>query len=122
MTTRDTIQAYFDALMEKKDWKSFLAENMAFASFGTPAKQLVGRDAYVESTKRFYSIIQRLEVRDILVDGDRACVLTRYDLQPPGGAAALGTGADRSRRRYSMPRWSPACCAEFRSSGHQFGA
>src|SRR5436190_23744604 len=89
MTTRDTIQAYFDALMEKKDWKSFLAENMAFASFGTPAKQLVGRDAYVESTKRFYSIIQRLEVRDILVDGDRACVLTRYDLQPPGGAAAF---------------------------------
>lgn len=87
MNTRDTIQAYFDALMEKKDWESFLAENMAFASFGTPAKQLVGRGAYLESTKRFFSIIKRLEVRDILVDGARACVLTRYDLQPPGGAA-----------------------------------
>jgi ketosteroid isomerase-like protein len=87
MKTRDTIQAYLSALMEKRDWQSFLAEDMAFASFGTPSKHLVGRDAYLESTKRFYSIIKRLEVRDILVDGDKACVLTRYDLQPPGGPA-----------------------------------
>ena len=87
MSNRDTIQAYFSALMEKRDWQSFLAEDMAFNSFGTPSKQLVGRDAYLESTKRFYSIIKRLEVRDILLDGDKACVLTRYDLQPPGGPA-----------------------------------
>jgi ketosteroid isomerase-like protein len=87
MNTRETIQAYFDALTEKRDWKSFLADDMAFASFGTPSKQLVGRDAYVESTKRFYSIIQRLEIRDMLVDGDKACVLTRYDLQPPSAPA-----------------------------------
>lgn len=85
MKTKDTIQAYFNALTDKKNWQSFLADDMAFASFGTPLKQLVGRDAYVESTKRFFSLIKRVQVKDILVDGDRACALTLYDLQPPGG-------------------------------------
>ena len=87
MNAKDTIEAYFKALAEKKDWKSFLADEMAFTSFGTPSKQLVGRDAYVESTRRFYSMIKRLEIRDILVDGDKACVLTKYDLQTPSGTA-----------------------------------
>ena len=84
MNTRDTVQAYFNSLRGKGDWRTFLADEMAFTSFGTPAKQLVGRDAYVESTKRFYSMIDALEIRDILVDGDKACALTKYDLQPPG--------------------------------------
>lgn len=84
MNTRDTVQAYFNSLREKGDWTIFLADEMVFTSFGTPSKQLTGRDAYVESTKRFYSMIDALEIRDILVDGDKACVLTKYDLQPPG--------------------------------------
>ncbi len=29
------------------------------------------------------------EVRDLMVDGQRACALTRYHLQPPGGAPAF---------------------------------
>jgi ketosteroid isomerase-like protein len=84
MNTRDTVQAYFNTLREKGDWKAFLADGMVFTSFGTPSKQLKGRDAYVESTKRFYSMIAALEIKDILVDGHKACVLTKYDLQPPG--------------------------------------
>ena len=84
MNTRDTVQAYFNRLRDKGDWKTFLADEIVFTSFGTPFKQLTGRDAYVESTKRFYSMIDALEIRDILVDGDKACVLTKYDLRPPG--------------------------------------
>jgi ketosteroid isomerase-like protein len=84
MNTRDTVQAYFNCLREKGDWKTFLADEIVFTSFGTPSKQLMGRDAYVESTKRFYSMIDGLEIRDMLVEGNKACVLTKYDLQPPG--------------------------------------
>ncbi len=55
----------------------------------TLSLQLSGdsRAAYLEATKRFYSMITALEVRDLLVDGQKACALTRYELQPPGGAA-----------------------------------
>ena len=60
---------------------------MTFTSFTSPVKRISGRGAYLESTKRFYSMITALKVRDLLVDGDRACALTRYELQPPRGSA-----------------------------------
>jgi hypothetical protein len=41
-------------------------------------------DAYVQATKRFYSMITSFEVRDLMITGEKTCVLTRYQLQPPG--------------------------------------
>ena len=87
MTTRETIQEYFSSLKQKTSWHSFLSDDVAFTSFITPNKRVSGRAAYLEATKRFYSMITALEVRDLLVDGQKACALTRYGLQPPGGAA-----------------------------------
>jgi ketosteroid isomerase-like protein len=87
MTTRDTIQAYFSSLKQQTGWDSFLSHDMRFTSFTTPNKRVSGQAAYLEATKRFYSMITALEVKDLLVDGQKACALTRYDLQPPGGAA-----------------------------------
>jgi ketosteroid isomerase-like protein len=85
MTTEDTIQGYFRGLKEKSGWESFLSDDMTFTSFTTPVKHVSGRAAYIEATRRFYSMIKTLEVRDVLVDGGRACALTQYELQPPGG-------------------------------------
>jgi ketosteroid isomerase-like protein len=87
MTTRDTIQNYFSSLRQKGRWASFLADDMSFTSYASPAKLVSGRAAYIESTKRFYSMITGVEVRDLMVDGDKACALTRYELQPPGRPA-----------------------------------
>ena len=87
MTTRDTIQGYFSDLKQKTSWDSFLSDDVKFTSFTTPNKRVRGRAAYLEATKRFYSMITALEVRDLLVDGQKACALTQYELQPPGGAA-----------------------------------
>ena len=85
MSTRDTIQAYFDSLKQKHGWESFLSTDMTFTSFTSPVKRVSGRDAYLDATKRFYSMIQAVEVRDLVIDGQRACALTRYELQPPAG-------------------------------------
>ena len=85
MTTRDTIENYFNDLKRKKAWDTFLADDIVFTSFTSPVKRISGRAAYLESTKRFYSMITSLDVRGLMVDGDRACALTRYELQPPGG-------------------------------------
>lgn len=88
-TTRETIQAYFDALGQKGDWQSFLADDMVFTSRTSPVRQVPGRDAYLGATRRFFSMITAVEVRDLMVDGERACALTRYELQPPNGGAAF---------------------------------
>lgn len=87
MKTRETIENYFRALKQKKGWDSFLSDDMTFTSFTTPVKRIAGRAAYLESTRRFYSTITSLEVKELLIDGNRACALTRYELQPPGGPA-----------------------------------
>ncbi|MHB8404996.1 MAG: nuclear transport factor 2 family protein [Gammaproteobacteria bacterium] len=87
MTTRETIQGYFNNLKQKKGWEAVLSDDMVFTSFTSPIKRVTGRAAYLEATKRFYSMITTLEVRDLLVDGNKACALTRYELQPPGSPA-----------------------------------
>jgi len=83
--TSDTIHGYFDALRTKGAWSDFLAEDLQFTSFVTPIKRAAGKGAYLEATKRFFSLINTVDVKSILVEGDRACVLTRYELRPPAG-------------------------------------
>ena len=85
MTTRDIIQNYFDSLKQKSGWEAFLADEMTFTSFVSPIKRVAGKGAYLEATKRFFSMITAVEVKNLIVDGDRACALTRYELQSPGG-------------------------------------
>jgi len=89
MTTRETIQAYFERLERKNGWEASLADDMTFASFTSPARQLRGKAAYLEGTKRFYSMIVGVELRTLIVDGEKACALTRYRLEPPNGAPAF---------------------------------
>jgi ketosteroid isomerase-like protein len=89
MNTRETIERYFDQLKHKSGWESLLADDVTFTSFTIPNKRVEGKTAYVQATKRFYSTIVRFEVRDLMVDGDRACALTHYDLQPPNGGPAF---------------------------------
>jgi len=45
------------------------------------------KDGVSRGTKRFYSMITTVEVKDLLVEGRKACALTHYELQPPGGRA-----------------------------------
>ena len=85
MTTKETIQGYFDSLKKRDDWESFLSDEMTFTSFNSPVKQLKGKGAYLEATKRFYSTIASAQLRELIVEGEKACALTRYEVQPPKG-------------------------------------
>ncbi len=85
MTTKDTIQSYFAALKEKKRWESFLSDDVVFTSFTSPVKQVPGKGAFLEAAKRFYSSIVSAEVKELFVEGEKACALTHYELRSPKG-------------------------------------
>lgn len=85
--TRATINGYFSSLSRKAAWESFFSEEMAFTSFTSLVRRSTGREAYLEATKRFYSTIVAVSVRSLLIDENRACALTHYELQPPGRPA-----------------------------------
>lgn len=82
--TREVIRGYFAALEKRDGWQSFLADDLLFTSFTSPVKEVHGKDAYLEATKRFYAGVASLAVRDLMVDGEKAIALTRYELQRPG--------------------------------------
>jgi len=83
--TRNTIDQYFDRLQRRDCWESCLADDMVFTSLTAPNRRVAGKAAYLEATKRFYGMISSLAVRQLIVDGPRACALTHYPLQRPGG-------------------------------------
>ena len=102
MATREVIQAYFDSLKADRGWEDYLSEQIRFTNFGSPVTRTRGKGPCVELLKRFYSMVRTIEIEGILVDGDKACVLTRYELQPPVGpgfeshiAELLEVGGDK---------------------------
>lgn len=89
MTTRATIEGYFERLRQRGGWDAYLADDLVFTSLTSPTKVVAGKASYLEATRRFYASIARFDVRELLVDGERACVLTRYTIQPPNDAPAF---------------------------------
>jgi ketosteroid isomerase-like protein len=86
MTTRETIEGFFERLRGGQGWESLLADDVVFTSLTSPVQHATGKDACLQATRPFYSTVTAIQVRDLLVDGDRACALTRYEVQPSPGA------------------------------------
>ena len=84
MTTLDVMRRFFDAIKVRQGWEAFLDPDLVFTSFAHPVRELRGREASLPALRRFYSSIKDVEVRDVIVDGGKACALTRYTVQPPG--------------------------------------
>jgi ketosteroid isomerase-like protein len=85
MATGEVVRDYFDRLARGAAWDALLADNFHFTSHTSPVKDVAGKAAFLEATQRFYRSIQSFEVRELLVDGARACALTRYQLGSPVG-------------------------------------
>ena len=83
--TRASVEGYFAGLRAGENWQRFISDDVVFTSRTSPNRQISGRSTFVEATRRFYSMIASVEVRQLIVDGDRACALTRYVLKPPAG-------------------------------------
>jgi len=89
MTTKQTLGLFFDAVMEKADWPSLLADDVVFISATSPLRQINGKAAALPGLRRFYSMVSSFVVREIIVEGEQACALTRYSLQPPNGGPSF---------------------------------
>ena len=87
MSTRHTIESYFDKLQHRSGWESLLADDMVFIIYTSPVRKLETKATFLSGTRGFYDSIRSMEVGHVLVDGARALVTTRYELQRPGAEA-----------------------------------
>ncbi len=85
MTIKDTLHAYYKSFETKTGWLDFFTEDVVFTSYTSPLRQLKGKAAFGSGIQRFVSSVRALRVRDMLVDGEKACCLVRYEIQPPQG-------------------------------------
>ena len=106
MAPAQLIRDYLAALGRKQGWEAFLADDIVFTSHASPGRQVSGKDAYLAATRRFFSMISSVEIRDLIVDGTKACALTRYELRRPGGQSFQSEVAEvfavRDRRIASL--------------------
>jgi ketosteroid isomerase-like protein len=89
MTTRETVERYYERLGKRSDWDALFADEVLFTNLASPVRQLSGKAGFLQATRRFYGSIGSLEVRELVVDGDRACALVRYEVRPPNGGPSF---------------------------------
>lgn len=82
MSTKETIELYFKRLDENKGWEESIADGMIFTGVTTKTK---GREAYVQTTKGFLKVVTGLQIKNIVIEGENACVEAHYAIVSPKG-------------------------------------
>lgn len=82
--TEDTIRMYFERLFAG-GWEALIADDIVFTS---PSGVTHGKAAYVAGTNGFKRVAKSVDVQQLIVDGDSAVAVTRYQLQSPKGNVA----------------------------------
>lgn len=81
-STKEVVDRYFNAVAKNGEWQSLISDDMAFRM---PGQATRGKASYVEITGRFLRAVTAVNVHELIVEGDRACVVAAYDLRSPKG-------------------------------------
>ena len=82
MQTKEIIERYYDGIAQKKGWESLISEEIAFSGAGP---KTTGKSAYIEGTSRFLRAVKTSKVVTLIIEGDKACAVVRYELVSPKG-------------------------------------
>ncbi len=83
MTTKEFIIQYFDAI-HAGGWESLVAGDFVFVN-GSLDRVAHGKQAYLDGAGRFFRSSTAVEIRQLLIEGDRVAVLARYHVRSPKG-------------------------------------
>ena len=86
MTTADTIRNFYDSLAQKSDaWQRDLAHDVVFSD-ASKKLHAEGRDAFIQSFAGFLRAVERVQLQQLIVDGNDAAAVVSYDYVSPTGA------------------------------------
>jgi len=89
MTSANEIVESYRAALGKGDFvtaRNLMQDNMTFQG---PLDTFNTADQYLEAAKRLASIIQRIDIKKVFVDGDDVCVLYDMVTNTPAGTAFI---------------------------------
>jgi len=82
MQTKEIIESYYDGIAQKKGWESVISEEIIFSGAGP---KTVGKTAYIEGTTRFLKAVKTSKIITLILEGNKACAVIRYELVSPKG-------------------------------------
>src|SRR6185295_6726007 len=91
MTTKDILETYYEGFAQKRGWETVIADDFKFVGGDmTKTEPIVGKQAYIEVIKRFSQLFQNMRVKEMIIEGNKACVIGNYDYVFPNGKGING--------------------------------
>ncbi len=85
MMIKETITAFYNSLAEKNDaWQKNLASDVAFSD-ASKKLHAEGREAFIQSFTSFLRAVEKVQMRQLIVEGPDACAVVSYDYVSPKG-------------------------------------
>jgi ketosteroid isomerase-like protein len=85
MSVREVVQRFYESLAQKTDaWQQDVAEDVVFAD-ASKALHAEGREAFIQSFTPFLRTVERVQLQQLIVEGDNACAVVSYDYVSPSG-------------------------------------
>jgi len=94
-STKQLLETYYKGFAQKQGWESVIADDFKFIGGDmTKTAPAVGKAAYIEVIKRFSRAFQTMRVKEMIIDGENACVVGNYDFKFPNGVSINGDVAE----------------------------
>jgi ketosteroid isomerase-like protein len=86
VSTKQLLEKYYTGFAAKANWQETIADDFQYVGGDmNNTEPVVGKQAYIEIIKRFSQRFQSMKVKQMVIEGDRACVIGNYDFQFPNG-------------------------------------
>lgn len=92
--TRQLLDVYYEGFARKQGWEDVIADDFLFTGGNMGAAPASGKAAYIEVIKRFSRAFTAMRVKEMIVEGGRACVTGNYDFVFPNGVSVNGDVAE----------------------------
>lgn len=83
MTTKETLDTYFESI-HTGGWESYVADDFTFTNTSFD-KVFHGKEAYVQGAGNFFRATTAVEIKDLIIDGEKVALLARYSTRSPKG-------------------------------------
>lgn len=95
MTTKELLDIYYKGFAQKQGWETVISDDFKFVGGDmTETEPLLGRQSYIDIIKRFSQMFKDMRVKEMIIDGDHACVIGNYDYVFPNGKHINGDVAE----------------------------
>ena len=80
-TSKEITTAFYQAMLKNQGWEDYFADQATY--LGPLASLIEGKEAVVGVTQQFLKNKYTGEVKSIISEGNKACVLTHYQIGHP---------------------------------------